>query len=495
MASPRGRCRRCTRVARASASHSTVPSVKEPALAPSASATAGRDDNAPPSGDGGGGGFGLRAQFKNLGQLLGSHALVGIAGLASLPLLARNLGPEAYGRFSLFVMSLGVLAQLDVTRPLLTRRFARGEGRHGLGSDRVVAGTLTTVSSTALGLFGVGAGLFVGGPVTALALGLALLLHGLASPHYARLAAEGRVGVAGAIRNGAWTAALVSVVLVSSTTRTPHAWVWSFLAANAFILLLYRAVSRIPLSRRPDFAVLRSHARASWDVVGFAAASLLVATADRLLLESHTDEATFGRYAAQYDLATKVNILSTAIGSVLYPSLSRLFAERGADVAAAHFTRVASRVALGYFLLLGAAIALHRPILELVFGPEFTDVLGAEAYALMLVGVFLHLFGFLLTPYQRAAGDFRSQRRAYAVAGVAMLGFGLYAIPRFGVAGAVATYLVSRLAEVILLVVEARRMPAGLGAWRLILALATLTALLLALALYVTPWTHAGGPA
>ena len=67
-----------------------------------------------------------RAHTRSCGQLMGSQALRAAVGLACLPLLARNLGPAAYGRCSLFVLVLGLLLWLSALA-LLGWRLWRGD--------------------------------------------------------------------------------------------------------------------------------------------------------------------------------------------------------------------------------------------------------------------------------------------------------------------------------------------------------------------------------
>lgn len=402
---------------------------------------------------------GLRAHLANLGQLLASHAVVAVAGIASLPLLARNLGAEPYGRFSLFVLTLGLLSNLDVARPILVRQFSR-EG--DTASDPKGAAALTATSAWALAAASALLGLLIGGPLVAVALAVAVFLHVLAAVPFAALSARGRVGTVGSIRNVCWASAIGVVVLLSFVTTTAHAWVWPFAVANGAILLLsLRAAPGLGVRPWPPspVAFLRYRVQAT-DVLVFAVASAVVSSCDRFLLDATADGATFGRYAAQYDLAIKINIVSTALGTILYPSFSRAFAREDALAAAKRFVGIASKVAALYFALLLTLVLLHAPVARLVLGAELGGP-GTTIYPILLVGVFVHLFGFLVTAYQRAHGDFRSHRRSYVAAAVLMLGVGALAIPRFGVAGAVGTYLTARLAEVTLVVGEVRRMPAG----------------------------------
>ncbi len=409
----------------------------------------------------------------NLSSLLGSHLVVGLVGLACLPVLARNLGPAGYGRLSLFVLALGLLSNLDPVRPVLVRELARDRATGDL-RPLALAGALV------LAPLALGVGLFAFTPLVAAGLAAAVALHALASPPYAALAACGRVGTAGAVRNGFWTLALLLVLAASFHPLGRHAWVVAFAGANLAILVALRRLapptSAPPAPRRSAFALLARHRAACTDVALFALASAVVVGVDRVLLQRHVDEETFGRYAAQVDVVVKINIVSTALGTILLPALSRVLAEQGHAEAARRFVRASSWIALAYFAALACAIAFHEELVALLLGPRFAG--ASDVMVLVLVAVFVHLFGFLITPWQRACGDWRTHRRAYFVAAVVCASVAVAAIPSYGVRGALAAYLCGRLAELALVVVEVRRLDASvLPRWRV----AALAAMVLAL--------------
>jgi O-antigen/teichoic acid export membrane protein len=410
-----------------------------------------------------------KGHLLNFGQLVGSQLGVAVAGLVSLPVLARNLGPAAYGHFSLFMTGLGVLSNLDLARPILVRELARGDATRGaleLGSpaqpSRVEARTLAVTSASLLALLALAIGVAALDAVTATALAVSVLLSGAASAAFAELSADGRVGLAGSIRNGCWAAALVATALVSFATATPHAYIWVFLAANLATLTLYQRAVRSRLDAlfvRPSLQALRARRAQAIDIGAFASASAVVASADKVMLASSATADDFGHYAAQYDLATKVNVISTALGSIMLPAFSRLHGEHGQLAAAKRFVRVASWISLGFFVVIGLLIAFHGQVVALVLGGDFARTGEHLVYVLLLVGVFIHLFGFLLTAYQRACGDFRTQRVAYITSALLMLMVGALTVPTFGALGAVMTYLTGRTAELALIAVEVRRIP------------------------------------
>ena len=410
--------------------------------------------------------------LRGLGQILGSQAGLAVAGLISLPILARNLQPAGYGGFSLFMLALGSLSYFDFARPILIRELAGAAGEPA-ASRRLLRANALVLGAGAL----VAGGLLLDMAATA-GLTLALLLHASASGPFARLNADGRAGLALSVRNGCWAGATLAVVPLSFATASSHAYVWAFALGNLGILLGYRRLvaGRAAGSGAEEAspAEAGSHGAQIRNLLGFSAASTVLVGADRAILRHNSAAGDFGQYGAQYDLAVKINLVSTALGSLLYPMLARVASEGDEEATGRIFVRYASRIAVAYFAVLLLVIAFHQPILALILGADFAG--GARVYALLCAGAFLHLFGFLITPFQRARGDFATHRRCYNLSAVIMVIVGVLLIPRFGAWGAVATYLCARLAEVLLIAHEVQALPRRvLPRWRVaVLALMVL---------------------
>ena len=428
----------------------------------------------------------VRALTGGLSRILASQlALIG-AGVATLPVLARHFGPAVYGAFSLYVTVLGVVSNLDFARPILVRELSIGGGaeRRNPRLASLAAGNAWFLAAAACG-----AGFVVLGPIAGLALAVAALLHGLASSSFGALSAAGRVASAAMVRNVAWTGALLAVTALSFGVHDVHAYAWAFVVANLAILLLYRRMVRAVGTVRPEGAGLRSFRSEAWpahgrevrDLLGFSLSSGVVVSADRMILTSTASEAVAGEYIAHTDLAVKMNAVGTALGTLLYPLFARDVGRRGLEAAARRFVRLAGWIALGWFALILGLMLLERDVVRLALGGAFLAHRGI--YVLTLVGVFLHLWGFLLTPWQRARGEFAAQRRAYNVAALVMLATGLLLIPRLGAVGAILSYLSARTAELLLVAHELRTLPRSvLPAWKP-LALAAMLAVLVGTAL------------
>ena len=435
------------------------------------------------------------AWLAGAGHALASQVLLGLVGLLTLPVLGRQLGPAAYGDFSLFVTLLAAVTYQDVARQLLIHEHAHE--RHAPG-DLEALSRLSTTWILALATL-VGACVLT--PPSAAALALVALFHGLASRDYATLSVRGRVGVATATRNFAWAAAFVLVALLSLGTRSTLAQTLPFVAAAVAIRVLYRelvgaertasSVTQAPgrwLARRCGWAHARNserwpaYKRAALDLLGFTLASSAIAALDRILLDKTVGGDELGLYCGAADVALRVHVVSSAVSAALYPALATTLSKHGYEAAARHWVRIASYGVATYFVGFVALLVFGERLLQALLGPAFAA--SWPVFALLVVGLFVHSFGFLLTPWQRAQGDFGTQRRAYGRAALAMLLVGSLTVPLYGAIGAALAYLVARLAEVQLVIREVRRLPRGLLPAGRLIAAATMVVALGALALW-----------
>lgn len=434
-----------------------------------------------------------RSLARGVVQVAASHGVVALVGLASLPVLVRNLGAAQFGAFSLFLTLLGCIAYQDFLRPLLIRERAVER----TPEERADLDALSRVLPFALAPLALVLAWPFCGALAASVLSGCVLLHVLASPDYARLALDGRAAFASTVRNLAWASATGIACAASFAATSPLVWLTPFLAANAAIALVFaRAHGRGELARtfeRPpreprslatDLSGARRafarHRGAIGDLLGFNAAAAITACADRALLVLCVPAAAFGAYTAAVELAFKLDLAGSTLAALLQPALTRRLQREPDEEVAASFVRVGGIVLAGLACVVAATIALSGPLVALVLGPELAG--SRSMFAFALVGTFVHMLGFLITPWQRARGDFASPRRAYYVSAACAVGVGLVAIPICGAQGALWALLASRAGDVVLVAGEARRLPASvLPRWKLAL-LAGITTALVALA-------------
>jgi len=398
---------------------------------------------------------------RQAGAVLGSHAAAALIGIVSLPLLARTLGPEAYGRLSLFLTLLGVVTYQDFLRPLLVRALAVADAE----DEKLRA--LSTCVAWSLGIGAAFVAAFLFPPVVAALFAIAVLAHGLASIGWARLSLQGGVARAALIRNVAWGSAAGASAWIASTIENVGLAlvVAPFCAANVVTLFAYAFHTNVRTKRATSNTLFSSamrawseHRTAIGGLIGFGLANALVISADRLIAERYLDARDFGLYSGCADLASKLALVGTALGTVLYPSFARR-AGAGVDEAR-RFVSISTRVMLGWAVVIALLVAFSGAIVTLVLGPEFAS--GAWICAALFAASFVHMTGFLLTPWQRSRGEFVAQTRAYAIAGVAMIAVGVALVPVLGIAGAVLCACTARVAEILLLSGELPRLPRGI---------------------------------
>jgi len=443
--------------------------------------------------DGGprGPGDGFRSLARQASSVLGSHAAAALLGIASLPVLARALSPAEYGRLSLFLTLLGVVTYQDFLRPLLVRALA------GAKNDDASLRALSTCVSWILAAFAIAAGSLIFPSLVAGFFALAVLAHGLASVDYARLALDGRAARAALVRNGAFGCSAVAAagiaaagmgVVPGGSGDLALAWIVApFCAANVVILVVYRLhVGGAPTGAwsadtlRDARRAWTEHRPAILALLGFGLANALVISADRVVAGQFLDAREFGLYAGCADLASKLAIVGSALGTVLYPSYARN--SDGSDAETRRFVTISSRVLMAWAAVLAVLVATSGSLVEFVLGADYAG--GAWICAALFAAAFVHMLGFLVTPWQRARGEFAAQTKSYAIAGVAMVVVGTALVPVLGLVGAVACACTARVAEILLFVREARDLPRRILTARHVGSLGALTTALALLAVW-----------
>lgn len=350
---------------------------------------------------------------ENEGQEIQSrrHTLAGTArvfvaeglliptGLLTAAYLARRLGPEGYG---LFTLASAIVAWVEWS---LVMALSRASVRFVAAANdwRPIGATIATVHLMA----GVGAALVVVAFAAPLAhlLGDATLTNSirlfaadiplfvLAQAHRHILVGVGRYSERALTAAVRWVSRLALVVVFVELGWSINGAILGSIGASALELAVARWYVRPVFSTRA-----LSGLRDLWE---FAAPLLLAAVALRLFdrLDLITLAAAGGTvrdsgyYGAAQNLATLPSLFSTAFTPLLLSSLSRAF--RNSDAALA---RALARDALrGVLLILpfaGLVAGASPDIVDLVFGPSFRPaapllsvlVLGAVALVMHAVG-------------------------------------------------------------------------------------------------------------
>lgn len=296
----------------------------------------------------------------------------------TLLLVARMLGPHDYGAFAgvaALAVMLGTLSTFGTHIVLLAEVSRDPQRRAGVLpfalSTTLICGSLLfalylLLATTLLGAAGIGTSVLV-------ALGLAeLILQPLLNLPGAEHQGHGRIATSQMLI----TLPLALRLLAAATVWLLHPvdplrdYAWGYLGASALALLVATLSLRHPWPalrdwRLPRRAELR-HA-AGYAVLNLTGAG--PAELDKTLALKLLPLAAVGVYAAG---ARVIGALTLPVIALMLAALPRLFREGQVDrTRSDRLLRWVFAAALGYSLLLAAALWVAAPLFDLLFGPRY----------------------------------------------------------------------------------------------------------------------------
>jgi O-antigen/teichoic acid export membrane protein len=423
-------------------------------------------------------------------QLSAEHALGLVTGYFATLILARELGPEAFGLYGII---LSVLAWAETTGQFgvpsaATRLIAEGrEEKDAVGRTTLVLGFVSYLSvfvffllaaplfARALNAPGE-AGLFRLAAFDIPLFGIYFVLRGvgLGQRKFGTIALGGlAVGFA----------KLLGVLLLLAVGVTVARALVVVIASSLLGLLILTA--RIPIRvARPDRRLLRVLVRIAIPLALSALALSFLHNVHLWILKSLSGEGakgSVGVYIAGAHLAKAPEIIVIAVGAVLFPSISRAIAD-GDDAGALAYVQGAVRFLWLVLLPIALFVALDAErIMTFLFSAKYSG--GGEVLRVLIFAYALLAFLVSFSHMLLGRGEFYL---------VALLGFGLLAVmvgtgmilvPRAGGVGAAFSLLAATSVGAALYAFLVRRRFGGLILRRTFLRgiLASLAALALAL--------------
>lgn len=382
------------------------------------------------------------------------------AGFISLPILTRALSREDFGRMSLVLLSVNLLAnfaRLGIPQSV-PRHFAEYRSR----GDEVLRSYVSTLLLCTLGIAAVlpcagavGEGvvaLFAPHipPAYVLLIGLLLsaevLLSLLSELYRAELRSLATAALSVISRYGTLAGSLAFFFWVSPTLA-------AFLFGKALVALLIAALYLVPLVaggqlrwRRPDTAVIREAVRFGLPLAFAASGGFFIAYGDRYVIQALLDSTQVAIYSLPYDLMQSLEqALTTPIRLAIMPIVFGLLAGADGKVRAEAFL---SQVVRGVFLVVVPMILgmsfLGRDIVVLLASEKYAE--SSRLVPMLATGVLLGGLNFLFTvglAFQKRTGVIANLTLS---AGLLNILLNLLLVPWLGVAGSawatLATYAV-----------------------------------------------------
>lgn len=385
--------------------------------------------------------------LRNTGVLVGSRLVVAALGWAGTVLIVRTLGQTEFGKFSLAFALLGTLS--IVTNMGISRVALAGI----IGADDAarsrVAGAYIVLRSI-LGVVGYGGAIgfaLVAGydddVVHAIAVaGLVVVLATPSSALDVVFQATGKmapIALASVLGQSAQMALTVALVL------GPGTLVWLTVPAilNEVVALVHKIVAAralMPVRLRVDVSLWREMLREAVPLTIGEALETLYYRVDVLMLSWMAPFGAVGSYSVALKFPDLIHIVPSAMTAAVLPLLvaawpSDMEGFRDAARESASVLIFAGGLALGGFLVFA------EPVLELLFGAEFTD--AATATRLLVASQCLTFLASLAFTCLVAAGRHHVYPFVSMAGLVVNVVFNLVLIPRYSLSGAAAASLLT----------------------------------------------------
>lgn len=446
------------------------------------------------------GGAGAHHIASNVAVQLVARVVSMAISIVTVSLAARTLGPDGFGVWSgamAFVGLFAVLTDLGFTTAAMQRMAAEPEREHEwLGA---LAGARFSLSVVAMVLCAATVPLFLGSDddvdVVAWILTLTILATG-ANALMAVFQTRLRAGLAlsfSVLHSVLW---LVAVVVLTVTGGDPVAFAAGYVLAIGVI-----AVLQIGVTRRHAHIAWRA-GRRLWRPLLQVALPLGIAGVlmtvyyqiDSVLLLNLAGPEETGVYGAAYRFIQPLTFFPAAVMSSFFPVLSAI---RDSDPQRVNrLVQVAADyMAVISLPILGGAIALSGPIVDVLYGPEYERAAGLLP---ILMAAFVSICFGTLAGFLAPLTNLQWRLALYSGIGAAAnVALNIALIPSHGAYGAAwATVITEVLTMVLMLGTALRRLRLRLGPGRigrvLVVAAASTGAMALAGRLGLAPGVVAG---
>lgn len=349
-----------------------------------------------------------RRLVSNSGWNLLGHGAGFVAALIAIPILIRNLGAGTFGLFSIYMAVVGYFGLLDLgIGRAVTLQVAHHDSRNepqimvssiatavallaGLGAIACVS--ILVSRNSILGLLMANSPVTVSDGADSLAV-LAVTIPVVLLASVFRGALEGLREFKRVSQIAMPVSALLfaAPALVSAWSPTLTSMMWTVLAVRVMALALFARSSQRRIdglrSGRPAPAQAASLLKAGGWMTVSNAVSPLMTNLDRVLIGTHVSMTAVAHYVTPYEMATRLLIGASSIGSAAYPEFVRLAAsDASASARRRHFLRTSALALLAAFAPAALVFAFAHPILSLWISAPFADQ-SHQILRVLLVGV------------------------------------------------------------------------------------------------------------
>jgi len=381
-------------------------------------------------------------------QTLGKSGSV-VIGLFIIALLARALGPEAYGEYTTIVAFLqffGIIVDFGLTLTLVVM-ISKKE----VDEERVTGNVFGLRMFSAILLFGLAPlialpfpwsstikiGIAVGAIAYTLMAGATVLI-GIFQKHesmWRPAVAEisNRFVLLALIAIFAYTGGGVVLMIVAMIVAN---LIWLF-------LMIYFAKPFVKIRPKIEKEQWKAIINKSWPIAVSIALNLIYLRGDIIILSFFRNEIEVGFYGLAYRVIDVLTTLPVIYMGLLLPSLTRDWTSGNKKEFQTHLSRAFNTFAIIAFPIVAGTQAVAEPLVVLIAGNEF--LASGTILKLLILAVAGVFFGALYGHAVVAVNKQRSMIWGYGITAIiAIIGY-IILIPMYGMWGAVTVTIFSEL--------------------------------------------------
>ena len=385
-----------------------------------------------------------RGLFRDTMHLSIGQAFRLLIQAAYFVLVARSLGPDAYGAFVTVVATAALLGPFSGlgTPNLFIKNVRSGKRQADVCWGNGIL--LTVISGSLLSALGVFLSRILRFQTPA-SLVFVVCLADLVLLKVTELAAFGfaasdrmkQTSIQNVIASLLRLAGIVALILTTRPVTLRH-WVWVYLLAT-FLGTVYAVIrgSLLWAHPRTDFAALREDVAEGFYFSVAGSATTVYNDIDKIMLSKLSDLASTGVYAAAYRV---IDVSMTPVRSLAAAAYPRFF-RKGVEGIAATYEYARSLIAKAaiYGVLTSAALWLLAPVLPHILGPKYGAVVPAVRWLAPIP--FLRCIHSFLADSLSGAGLQRARMGIQLLAALTNVGLNLMILPRYSWRGAAWTSL------------------------------------------------------
>jgi O-antigen/teichoic acid export membrane protein len=381
-----------------------------------------------------------------------------LLGMLTSIVIARHLGPESFGTYSLVIwlVGLGVAITNSGTASAAIKFVAEQRGSE---STELIPHLLSYLRRAQRWFLLVvvlgGTALFVfAGERIAPGMNHRLLLGFLVVAVALRSSYMFNIGVAKGFESFRTTASIslistpinLVLVLLAVWRNAPVEWLLAVFVTSSVVCVgvsLRRVRLLLPEKRTgvklPPQLLARVHRHMLWTALTVSVSFFAASEVEVMFLNMYTDSHDAGQFKVAYQLATGAAMLVPGVFSaLLLPMMARALS-RGREVAARRFVGTTSYLALLAAPLMAFGLVFGSDAIRFMYGVEY--VAAGPVFAACLIATCISTMSSSASSLLVSADRQRSILLMVLTCGVVKLGLGMALVQRFGLHGAAAAFL------------------------------------------------------